>query len=192
MEQPAKLPVPRALLGVPRQVRNKDIMLRKLEGRSNEAIAELYDLDPTTIKNILSSPLVAEEMLHLQGQRALDIVTQLKARSSEALETVTDTMRGDINSELRFKASSKILDLNPDLHPKDSGMKDFGEGLGESIIRELARRKREGETNELQPERDERKVEGTYIEGSGTGSSENEVCLAGGTPAVEGTILEGD
>ena len=139
---------PRVVSGVPRAVRNKDIMLRALEGYTPAAIAELYGFEtPQTVKNILSSPLVVDEMLRLQGERAKDIVQQVKARGSEALETVVDTMRGELNSELRFKSASKVLDLNPDLQPKrgEDALGAIGGGMGEYIIRELAKRKRDSE-----------------------------------------------
>ena len=131
---------------LPRLVRNKEIMLRALEGQSPEAIAELYDLEPQTIKNILNSPLVQQEMLRLQGELARDIVGKVKARSHEALETVTDTMRGEIHSKLRLDAARDLLDRNPDLQPKrDEGLSAIGAGMGEWLVRELAKKRNERE-----------------------------------------------
>ena len=134
---------------LPRAVRNKEILLRSLEGQTPEAIAELYDLEPQTIKNIQNSPLVQQEMLRLQGEMGKDIVAKVKARSHEALETVTDTMRGEVSSELRFKAAKDLLDRNPDLQPeKDEALGAIGAGMGEWLVRELAKRRNEKDANE--------------------------------------------
>jgi hypothetical protein len=77
---------------------------------------------------------------------AKDITAKVKARSHEALETVTDTMRGEVSSELRFKAAKDLLDRNPDLQPKrDEGLGAIGAGMAEYIIRELARKRKEDE-----------------------------------------------
>ena len=131
---------------LPRLVRNKEIMLRALEGQSPEAIAELYELEPQTIKNILNSPLVQQEMLRLQGEMGKDIVAKVKARSHEALETVTDVMRGEVHSKLRFEAAKDLLDRNPDLQPKkDEGLSAIGAGMGEWLVRELAKKRNERE-----------------------------------------------
>lgn len=141
----------RVLGSLPRPVRNKDIMLRALAGHSPEAIAELYDLEPGTIRGILNSDLVKAEMQRLQGEMAKEIQAKVIARSHEALETVTDVMRGDVGSELRFKAATKILDFNPELQPKrgEDALGAIGAGMGEYIIRELAKRKREGGQDEI-------------------------------------------
>lgn len=134
------------IAALPRIVRNKEIMLRSLEGQSLEAIAEVTNLEPQAIRNILNSDAIKPELLRLQGELGKDIVQKVKARSHAALETVTDVMNGELFSELRFKAASKLLDLNPDLKPKQDDVAGaIGAGLGEYIIRELAKRKRESE-----------------------------------------------
>lgn len=138
---------------LPRVVRNRDIMLRTLEGQTPETIADLYELELQTIKNILASPLVKDELVRLKGEMAKDIVEKVKERSHKALEVVSDTMDGELNSELRFKAAKDMLDRNPDLQPKkDSGLGELGQGIGEAIIRELARKRAEREPRDVGPQ----------------------------------------
>ena len=144
-----KLPtvlLPRVASAMPRLVRNKEIMLRALDGQSAGVIAEATGLAEGTIRGILNSDLVKAEMQRLQGEMGKDLVQKVKARSHFALETVTDVMNGELVSELRFKAASKVLDLNPELKPqKDDVAGALGAGLGEYLIRELAKRGRERE-----------------------------------------------
>lgn len=122
----------------PRNSRNREILLRTLEGQTPEEIALVYDLEPSTIKGILNSPMVQTHMARLQEELGKEILTKVRFRSHEALDTITDSMRGDINSELRFKAAKEILDRNPELKAeKDGGLKELGAGMGEAIIRAL-------------------------------------------------------
>lgn len=129
----------------PLNFRNKEIIMRALEGQTAEMIAGVFDLEVSTVQGILNSPLVKQEMERLQAVLHQDTMEKIKQRSGEALEVVTDVMRGEVGSELRFKAARDILDRNLELKPKTDGAKEFGEGLGESIIRALARKKAEGE-----------------------------------------------
>lgn len=179
---------------LPRIVRNKEIMLRFLEGQSLETIAEITDLEPQTVRNILNSDTIKPELLRLQGELGKDIVQKVKARSHAALETVTDVMNGELFSELRFKAASKLLDLNPDLKPKqDEVAGAIGAGLGEYIIRELAKRKKESEGYELRSssgnDRGADFAEAAVIEGAGEKCRHDPLCISGGGIALEGTIL---
>ena len=119
--------------------RNRLIMFRFVEGQSVEEIAEYFELQPGTINGILNSPLVRQEIERL-SHNAVERVSNL---TDEALDLVKDTMRGKVGSELRFKAATRILDYNPELNPKKSEARDFGEGLGESMIRALGKQIRE-------------------------------------------------
>lgn len=177
---------------LPRVVRNRDIMLRALEGQSSEAIAQLYDLTPETISRILESPLVQDELQRLQGELNKDLVSKVKARSHEALETVTDVMRGEVGSELRFKAAKDILDRNPELQPKQQDLAGaIGAGMGEFIVREFARMR-----SERREGKDERRnstggsAQETIVEGAGAGSRSGQVCDDGGDAPVEGEMVE--
>src|SRR3990167_1818503 len=119
--------------------RNRLIMFRFVEGQSVEEIAEYFELQPGTIHGILNSPLVRQEIERL-SHNAVERVSNL---TDEALDLGKDTMRGKVGSELRFKAATRILDYNPELNPKKSEARDFGEGLGESMIRALGKQIRE-------------------------------------------------
>ena len=121
--------------------RNRLVMLRFLEGQTIEAIALHFQLQPSTISSILNSPMVRQEMEQM-SHTATERIANL---TDEAVDLVRDTMRGEINSELRFKAATRLLDYNPELNPKKSDMKDFGEGLGESMIRAIHKQLRETE-----------------------------------------------
>lgn len=168
-------------LPLPRPYRNKEIMLRALEGASVEVIADAVDLSVETVRGILNSQLVKDEIARLQNLRAQEINQTIKQKSFEALETVTDTMRGELSSELRFKAAKDILDRNLDLKPKDSALRDLGEGVGESILRMLARKRAEQE--------EANEPIGTSKD---SGSPNREVRDEGGTSGVERVLLEGD
>lgn len=119
--------------------RNRIMMLQYVEGRSIEEIAAHFKLEISTIRGILSSPLVRQEMEKL-SYGAVERVSNL---ADEAVDLVRDTMRGEVGSELRFKAATKLLDYNPELNPRKSEARDFGEGLGESMIRALGKQIRE-------------------------------------------------
>lgn len=121
--------------------RNRQIMLRFVEGQSVEAIAEYFELQPSTINGILNSPLVRQEMEKLTHS-SVERITNL---ADEAVDLVRDTMRGSVGSELRFKAATRILDYNPELNPKKSEARDLVEGLGEGMIRAIGRQLREME-----------------------------------------------
>lgn len=127
--------------------RNRLIMLRFLEGQSTEAIAAYFQLQPSTISGILNSPLVRQEMEQI-SQNATGRIANL---TDEAVDLVRDTMRGEVGSELRFKAANSILDRNPEMNPKrDSGVAEMAAGLGEGMIKAISRqlREMEKETNE--------------------------------------------
>ncbi len=121
--------------------RNRLIMLRFLEGQSAETIAGYFGLQPSTISGILNSPLVRQEMEQI-SQNATGRIQNL---TDEALDLVRDTMRGEVGSELRFKAAGKLLDYNPELNPRKSEARDLVEGLGEGMIRAIGRQLREME-----------------------------------------------
>jgi len=116
------------------------MMLRYLEGQSVEEIAEAMVLQTDTVRGILNSRQMREEMEKL-SQGAVQRVANL---TDEALDLVRDTMRGKSNSELKLKAAKELLDRNPEMNPKrDSGMKELGEGLGVAMIRALSKQTRE-------------------------------------------------
>lgn len=121
--------------------RNRQIMLRFVEGQTVEEIATYFELQPSTIHGILNSPLVRQEIEHL-SHTAVERVANL---TDEALDMVKDTMRGKVGSELRFKAAKDLLDRNRELNPKQSDAKEMMEGLGEGMIRAIGKQLREME-----------------------------------------------
>ena len=117
-------------------------MLRFLEGQTVEAIALHFQLQVSTISGILNSPLVRQEMEQM-SHTATERIANL---TDEAVDLVRDTMRGEVASELRFKAAKEVLDRNPELNPrKDSTAKELAEGLGEGMIRAISKQLREME-----------------------------------------------
>src|SRR3990167_6002965 len=136
--------------------RNRLIMLRFVEGQSVEEIAEYFDLQSGTIRGILNSPLVRQEIERL-SYNAVERVSNL---TDEALDLVKDTMRGKVGSELRFKAATRILDYNSELNPKKSEARDLVEGLGEGMIRAISKQIRE---MEKKPQEEEVVVEAQEI-----------------------------
>jgi transposase len=127
--------------------RNRLIMMRYLEGQQIEAIAEIYGLQVSTVRQILNSPLVKQEMTKI----AETVGTRIANLSDEAIDLVRDTMRGQNNSELRFKAANSLLDRNPELKPK-SDIQSMAEGLGEGLIRALGKQIRESEKQAIVPD----------------------------------------
>jgi len=116
-------------------------MLRAVEGQSAESIADYYNLPPEQIKQILSSPLIKQQMLEIQTRLHQPALDSIKEAAGEAVDTIKDVMKGEITSELRLKAAKSLLDYNPELQKQDTSPRELGEGIGEAIIRELARQK---------------------------------------------------
>lgn len=122
-------------------VRNRDIMLRWLEGQTPEEIAAEKRLTPATISNIIRRPEVIAEIQRLSElsndrylQERVDILV------IEALDKVRDTMRGVSTSELQFKAAKDLLDRSPILKAKTTGdLGELGAGIGEAIVNGLAK-----------------------------------------------------
>lgn len=132
-----------------KQPRNQEIMLRFLEGQSVEEIANHFDLTTNTIRNVLKSPLVEQEIERLSKLIAENGVTErIKNLSPEAIDTVRDTMRGSNKSELKLKAANSLLDRNPELSAKKDDSEKFAQGLGESIIRAIGKKLYEKQANE--------------------------------------------
>ena len=135
-----------------RYPRNRDIMLRFLEGQDPKEIAAYYELHPQTIHNILSSPLIQQELFTITSKADEKIRDRIARLGTEALDTVRDVMRGKtklpelhpmdvpVSTELRLKAALEVLERHPELEKKSSSAEEAAQGLGEAIIRELARR----------------------------------------------------
>lgn len=121
--------------------RNRIMMLQYVEGKSIEEIAAHFSLEVSTVRGVLNSPLVRQEMEKLT-HTSVERITNL---ADEAVDLVRDTMRGTVGSELRFKAATRILDYNPELNPKKSEARDLVEGLGEGMIRAIGKQLREME-----------------------------------------------
>lgn len=120
--------------------RNRDVMLRFLEGQEIEEIAEYYGLTPNTIHGVLSSPLIQQEMLTITSKADEKLRDRIARLGSEAVDVLRDTMRGRNGNELKLKAAKELLDRHPEFEKKSSLADEAAQGLGESIIRELARR----------------------------------------------------
>ena len=125
----------------PHFVRNRDVMLRFLEGQSPENIAVDLRLDVKQVRAILRRQPVKLEIQRLAGLANDRYVQErVDTLSIEALDVVRDTMRGVNFNELRFKAAKEILDKNPLLkaNPREDAAHALGAGLGEAIITRLA------------------------------------------------------
>jgi hypothetical protein len=131
-------PVPRF---DPHFVRNRDVMLRFLEGQSPKAIALDLQLEEKQVKAILRRSPIKAEVQRLAGLANDRYVQErIDTLSIEALDLVRDTMRGVVRDELRFKAAKEVLDKNPLLkvNERNADARAIGEGLGEAIITRLA------------------------------------------------------
>lgn len=143
----------------PHFVRNRDCMLRFLEGQSVDQIAFDLRLDPKQVKAILRRQPIKQEVQRLAGLANDRYVQErIDSLSIEALDIVRSTMRGENYSELRFKAAKEVLDKNPLLkaNTAGAGLKELGEGLGEAIITRLAQleseKQRQAEEVDITPE----------------------------------------
>jgi hypothetical protein len=125
----------------PHFVRNRDVMLRFLEGQSISEIALDLRLEPKQVKAILRRSPIKLEVQRLAGLANDRYVQErIDSLSIEALDVVRDTMRGTQFNELRFKAAKQVLDLNPLLKAgQKSDMEHLGAGLGEAIINRLSK-----------------------------------------------------
>jgi hypothetical protein len=124
----------------PHFVRNRDAMLRFLEGQSPQDIATDMQLEVKQVKAILRKQPIKQEVQRLAGLANDRYVQErIDTLSIEALDIVRDTARGKQFNELRFKAAVKILDLNPLLKAQtQDAARELGLGLGEAIITRLA------------------------------------------------------
>lgn len=122
--------------------RNRDLMIRFMEGESVEDLATRYDLSETTVVGVLSSPMIQEEMRKLA--ELAGVPERIVNLSMQALDTIRDTMQGKSTSELRFKAAKDLLDRNPDARgDKQTNEGKFAQGLGESIIAAICKKQME-------------------------------------------------
>lgn len=121
-------------------VRNRDVMLRWLEGQTPEDIAAEKRLAPSTVSSILRRPEVLREiqrLSELSNEKYLQ--ERVDALVIEALDKVRDTMRGVNGSELQFKAAKDLLDRSPIIKAKETGaLGELGAGIGEAIVNRLA------------------------------------------------------
>jgi hypothetical protein len=145
MSMELNLPVTRADLEPQPRVdmrypRNRDIMLRFLEGQEPSEIADYYGLGIETIRNILSSPLIQQELLSITSKADEKLRDRIARLGTEAVDMVRDTLRGKNTNELKLKAAKELLDRNPEFDKKIDSATEAAAGLGEAIIRELARR----------------------------------------------------
>ena len=126
--------------------RNREMILRFVEGQSIPDIARYYGLGEAQVRLIVRSPLAQQMIEKYVGQSVRD---RLEGLTGEAVDTVRDIMRGKrrqleleageipVATEHVLKASSTILDRSS-LGKRDEG--SAAEGLGESIIRAISKR----------------------------------------------------
>jgi len=113
--------------------RNRQIMLRFLEGQDIGEIAAGEDLGVETIRGILNSPLVQQEMQAITGAQNEKLRDRIARLGDEALDTLRGVMRGKVRvpvlntneilvaTEHRMNAAKAILDRHPELDKKPSG-----------------------------------------------------------------------
>lgn len=145
-EIPAELaaalaPPPPAPKFDPHFVRNRDVLLRFLEGQAIPDIAMDLGLQPSQIKAILRKQPIKQEIQRLAGLANDRYVQErIDSLTIEALDVVRDTMRGKNFNELRFKAAKELLAKNPLLgSAQTDAARELGLGLGEAIINRLAK-----------------------------------------------------
>lgn len=121
-------------------VRERDILLRYMEGQAPAAIAAEKRLSLDDVQVVLRKSQVRKEIQRL-SQLANDkyVEERVVSLTIEALDCVRDTMRGDNPSELRFKAAKELLAASPIIKATQSGAaSEIVAGLGEAIITRLA------------------------------------------------------
>lgn len=138
--QPESLP---RLIEPEHFVRDREILLRYIEGQPLKDIAQAKQLTEAQVKAILKKRAIKQEISRLSAvTNEKWLAERMEALSMEALDVLRSTMRGDNISELKFKAAKATLDLNPTLKAKPESnplMKELGEGIGEAIIQRLTR-----------------------------------------------------
>lgn len=138
--QPESLP---RLMEPEHFVRDREVMLRYIEGQPLKDIAQAKGLEVAQVKAILKKRAIKQEIGRLAAvTNEKWLAERIEALSSEALDTLRDTMRGENISELKFKAAKEIIAVNPLLKAKPESnplMKELGEGIGEAIIQRLTK-----------------------------------------------------
>lgn len=99
--------------------RHQLVMLAMLAGKSNDEIAQTFDLHPTSITRIKSSPLFQAQLDRLRRdlheRTAVSVVERLFAEGGRSLEVAVE-LRDHAESEgVRLSAAQDLMDRHPSL-----------------------------------------------------------------------------
>lgn len=120
--------------------RDRQVMLRYIEGQSKGDIATALYVEPAAITRILAKPQVREEiarLMALDSNRVFE--TRVAGLADEALDVARETMRGKQLSEMRWKAAKDLLDRHPSQRRETAQAQRGGSAaMGDAIIKRLA------------------------------------------------------
>lgn len=120
--------------------RDRQVMLRYIEGQTQAEIALALAVSPTTVSNVLAKPNVRQEISRLMSlDTARVFETRVAGLADEALDVARDTMRGQQVSDMRWKAAKDLLDRHPSQRRETAQVARGGSAaMGDAIIKRLA------------------------------------------------------
>lgn len=86
------------------------VLVLKLAGYNNTQVGQVIGLSHTQVNEILGNPKVSEKMISLRAalpQAALDL---MQGYMIEAVQTIVDVMRTELDNKLVLQAAGEILD----------------------------------------------------------------------------------
>lgn len=133
-----------------------EILTRYLKGQRLGKISSAVGIGRQWLSVIINSPVSQDELETKFQKREQEVIKSLSGRRARVLEGLRDRMRYGVESPSRV--DSEILDR---LRRKIKAEENAEDGLGEIIIRELSRMKKDSEqltSQEVLPEKRRQKA----------------------------------
>lgn len=124
--------------------RHREIMRRILEGATYLEIAEEMGLSQQSVMLVSSSAMFKEELAKLDSELNLNVIRRAEDLSNEALDKLKVLMRKARSEGLQAKCAESVLGI---AGYSKIEKKQVSVISGDDVIRELNRRRREGEIN---------------------------------------------
>ena len=109
-----------------RKLKDEDLLLLMLSGKSQTVIAKELGVTKATICRRVHTPEFAEMLSHYRKKIIDGVCTDLATNAQKSVNTLVQLLDED-NPNVRFNAASKILQLTQDYSLQNDLMKDIEE-----------------------------------------------------------------